>query len=203
MPTFGRDTIRRFANNISELKRLAARDFEDLLQVSVLLGKHKLEQIDLVSISKCAIPVFDGLLPEPHNNVIMRLLYTCTHWHALAKLRMHTDETLEIFDDVTRRLGAEFRAFVAKTCTAFDTRELARETEARKRRQQRKGATSTSESSAQSRPLPKMFNIQTYKFHALGDYPDTIRKFGTTDSFSTEPVSEYMICCFRRSRGPL
>jgi hypothetical protein len=35
VPTFGRDTIRRFVNNVSELKRLAARDFADLLQVRV------------------------------------------------------------------------------------------------------------------------------------------------------------------------
>jgi hypothetical protein len=35
VPTFGQDTIRRFSNNVSELKRLAARDFEDLLQVCV------------------------------------------------------------------------------------------------------------------------------------------------------------------------
>ena len=33
MPTFGRDTIRRFSANTSEMKRLAARDFEGLLQV--------------------------------------------------------------------------------------------------------------------------------------------------------------------------
>jgi hypothetical protein len=34
VPTFGRDTIRRFASNASAMKKLAARDFEDLLQVS-------------------------------------------------------------------------------------------------------------------------------------------------------------------------
>jgi hypothetical protein len=33
VPTFGRDSIRRFSSNISELKKLAARDFEDILQV--------------------------------------------------------------------------------------------------------------------------------------------------------------------------
>jgi hypothetical protein len=33
---FGRDTIRRFSSNVSEMKKLAARDFEDLLQVCVL-----------------------------------------------------------------------------------------------------------------------------------------------------------------------
>lgn len=35
VPTFGRDTIRRFATNASAMKQLAARDFEDFLQVSV------------------------------------------------------------------------------------------------------------------------------------------------------------------------
>ena len=34
VPTFGRGTIRRFHTNASAMKRLAARDFEDLLQVS-------------------------------------------------------------------------------------------------------------------------------------------------------------------------
>jgi hypothetical protein len=33
VPGFGHDTIRKFANNVSELKKLAARDFENLLQV--------------------------------------------------------------------------------------------------------------------------------------------------------------------------
>ena len=33
VPTFGRDTIRKFASNTLETKNMAARDFEDLLQV--------------------------------------------------------------------------------------------------------------------------------------------------------------------------
>jgi hypothetical protein len=33
VPTFGADTIRRFSTNIAELNKLAARDFEDILQV--------------------------------------------------------------------------------------------------------------------------------------------------------------------------
>ena len=35
VPTFGRGTIRRFHKNASAMKRLAVRDFEDLLQVCV------------------------------------------------------------------------------------------------------------------------------------------------------------------------
>lgn len=42
VPMFGRDTIRKFSSNVSDLTKLAARDFEDLLQVkdSILFFKH-------------------------------------------------------------------------------------------------------------------------------------------------------------------
>ncbi len=33
VPSFGRDSIRRFTNNVSELNKLGARDYENLLQV--------------------------------------------------------------------------------------------------------------------------------------------------------------------------
>ena len=33
--TFGHKTIRRFPSNVSEMKKLAARHFEDILQVSI------------------------------------------------------------------------------------------------------------------------------------------------------------------------
>ena len=33
IPTFSRDTIRKFTSNTSEMKNMAACDFEDLLQV--------------------------------------------------------------------------------------------------------------------------------------------------------------------------
>jgi hypothetical protein len=46
MPTFGSSTIRRFATNASEMKKLAARDFEDLLQVRSISGVKK-EKVEL------------------------------------------------------------------------------------------------------------------------------------------------------------
>ena len=38
MPLFSQATIQRFTNNISEMKKLAAHDFEDLLQVKYHLN---------------------------------------------------------------------------------------------------------------------------------------------------------------------
>jgi hypothetical protein len=48
--------------------------------------------------------------------------------------------------------------------------------------------TAETEKSNDGKRRPKTLNLNTYKFHALGDYVNTIRKFGTTDSYSTEPV---------------
>lgn len=156
----------------------------------------------LIAHSQCAIPVFDGLLPEPHNRAILRLLFLCSHWHGLAKLRIHTDITLDLLDNMTITLGAEFRTFDKKTCSAFDTRELAREVDARRRRKSKKSQLSGSKSSFNPQetgeassealgPAPKKFNRNTYKYHSLGDYGRTIRRFGTTDSYSTENVSYF------------
>jgi hypothetical protein len=39
----------------------------------------------------------------------------------------------------------------------------------------------------------KYFNLETSKLHALGDYPETIETFGTTDSISTQTVSTLFI----------
>ena len=42
VPTFGRSTIRQFASNASEMKKLAACNFEDLLQVSKIYLFYKI-----------------------------------------------------------------------------------------------------------------------------------------------------------------
>jgi len=42
---------------------------------------------------------------------------------------------------------------------------------------------------------PKHLNLQTYKYHALGDYVSAIRRYGTTDSYSTQPVSHQPTLC--------
>jgi hypothetical protein len=106
---------------------------------------------------------------------------------------MHTDETLQVMDDVTQSLGDAMRAFVANTCPKFVTKELKREVQCRQRRENQ-SQTSTTLSSAHANPTkatrrPKTLNLQTYKLHALGDYTSSIRKYGTTDSYSTQPVS--------------
>lgn len=137
------------------------------------------------------IPVFEGLLPEPHNAKILRLLFTFGHWHALAKMRMHTDETLGLLDKETTELGKMLRDFESNTCSFYPTRELRREMDARKRRGHAKNKSLAPKPSYQQDTGRrfKTFNLRTYKLHSLGDYVSTIKRFGTTDSYTTAIVS--------------
>lgn len=116
------------------------------------------------------------------------MLFILADWHALAKLRLHTDTTLTFLHQATRILGTRLRNFVKHICPEYDTKELAREEAARARRRKRKGQTSAVPALASKKR--KLLNLLTYKMHALGDYVPSIPMFGTSDSYSTQPVSD-------------
>lgn len=186
--SFG-STIRRFTNNVSDLKKLAARDFEDILQVSLLYTVHIYD--DFYS-SQCCIPCFEGLLPAPHDDTVADLLYVATYWHSLAKLRLHSETTLNVLEHVTTIFASLLRHFAQVTCLSFTTVETDHEYNARRRaadRRASKGKAAAPTSAGGKRP--KTFNLNTFKLHSLGDYVTTIKMFGTTDSYNTQ------IVCFR------
>ena len=167
--------------------------------------------------TQCAIPTFDGLLPDPLGGLVSNLLYINARWHALAKLRVHTDATLILLEQATVELGETFREFI-RTADIIKTIELPREAERRARKAAKKSADPSDGASAPApvqatQPAPaqpgpsvatstskskgggqsksqrsKKLNISTIKFHALGHYPSTIRFFGPTDLYSTELV---------------
>jgi hypothetical protein len=144
------------------------------------------------------------------------LFILCT-WHAIAKLRLHTTTTLRYLTEATRSLGFILRKFAKKTCSAFETRELVKEVNARTRRKaatsaKKRGsdnskgikavksgkgkdkATGKSEKGKekqQDSKIPKcrkLFNLYTYKLSTLGEYTWAILRYGTTDSYSTQTV---------------
>jgi hypothetical protein len=206
VPAFGADKIRKFFSNASEQKKMAARDYANLLQVC-----HIYFMFLRLIFNQCALPVFDNLLPEPHNSVVNDLLFVLAEWHALAKLRLHTESTVSLLERKTAELAKHVHNFMEVTCQAIHTVETAKEYAARLKRTAKKKkksvsnaplqdqndnpsapggastASPTSESPIKSK-LPKALNIQTYKYHSLADYAEHIRCFGTTDSYSTERV---------------
>jgi hypothetical protein len=67
------------------------------------------------------MPVFEDLLPEPYNTLVMDLLFELVHWLSLAKLRQHSETSLAQFDIATVSLGVQVQAFRAKVCLHFET----------------------------------------------------------------------------------
>jgi hypothetical protein len=129
------------------------------------------------------MPVFEGLFPADRDALIQTLLYRFVQWHALAKLRLHSETTLTVFDETFKKLSRQLRKFRDLTCAAFATVELPREKAAR----ERSGAENAD--AGGGRRKSKKFNMNTYKFHAMADYAHSIRLFGTTDSFTSQIVS--------------
>ena len=175
------------------MKKLAGRDFEDILQVCdvFVFCSHLINPCRFGA--KCIIPVFEGLLPPPHNNIVLDVLFKLASWHAFAKLRIHTDITLDMFQATTESLTASIRHFLRTTCEAYVTQELPKEAAARGRRKAAlasKGSSGGSVASgkASAGPKVKKLSFKTYKYHALADYPNTIRQFGTTDNYNTQTV---------------
>ncbi|KAG2112890.1 hypothetical protein DEU56DRAFT_749198, partial [Suillus clintonianus] len=143
----------------------------------------------------------EGLLPGKHNRIILDLLFDLATWHAYAKLRLHTDDTLAFFDSATIVLSRSVRKFARTTCKKYVTTELPQEHAARSSRQaalasKQLAEPATRQSAQKEKSVVstkvKKLNLYTYKYHALADYPNTIRRMGTTDSYSTQPVSFFL-----------
>lgn len=144
--------------------------------------------IYLTASFQCAIPVFEGLFPPVHDAIVQSLLYRFAQWHALAKLRIHSESTLCFFEDTFQDISKRLRKFRDFTCAAFVTVELPKEKAARYLRLLQRAGSDNAPPEVRG-PRTKRFNLSTYKFHAMGDYVRTIKLFGTTDSFTTQIVS--------------
>jgi hypothetical protein len=118
----------------------------------------------------------------------MTLLYRNAEWHAFAKLRLHTESTIQHLEGLTTELGKSMRNFRDTTQAAFETFELPKEMGARQRQKSGKGKEKAV--AGTSGRKPRNLNLVTYKWHALGDYVRAIRLFGGTDGFSTQVVSD-------------
>ncbi|PPQ93473.1 hypothetical protein CVT25_008490 [Psilocybe cyanescens] len=154
------------------MTKLAARDYEDLLQ--------------------CSMPVFEGLLPSKEDALLQDLLFRLCTWHTYAKLHLHTTSTLSGLKATTWWLGKELCHFVNDVCSQYNTKELPTKEAARTRKavnKIKKGHLTTPAGNGKKLPaksLPKMLNLFTYKLHALGDYVATIWWLGPLDGYSTQ-----------------
>ena len=140
------------------------------------------------------------------------MLFALAEFHAFAKMRLHTERTLELFEKSIKTLGEAVRRFETVTCAAYDTKELPRETAARGRREAAAAAAAKTgdKTSASGRSKGKgkaaapkaprkpagssrhvKFQASTVKWHSFGDYVAYIRAYGTLDVSSTQSVSRH------------
>ena len=114
---------------------------------------------------------------------------------------MHTDLTLDILDHLTTDLGDALWRFNETVCSAYEMQELPCKAASHHCQNATKVSSTNNSGSLRKRSKAvtdlssnkmKYLNIHTYKFHALGDYVGMIQQYGMTDSYSTEPVSDFL-----------
>jgi len=99
---------------------------------------------------------------------------------------------LASFEALTKPLGTALRHFGGKFSDHFDTKELPKKADARKRREASKKDQGRASRKKKASRAKVRFNLSTYKLHALGDYANAIRQRGTTDSYSTQMVRVFL-----------
>jgi hypothetical protein len=176
------------------MKRLAGYHHEDILQVSL---RRELATVEWpLTTIQCSMPTFDGLFERiDYNDIVQDLLYVLAFFHALIKLRLQTEESVEAVRAATPVLGSELRRFKADMCDEITTKETPRERAARLRREAKVAeklgrpiATGGGEGRA------KELNLNTLKIHRMGHIADTIANYGTTDSYDSRMVSGFCLC---------
>jgi hypothetical protein len=103
---------------------------------------------------------------------------------------MHSETTLSLLDEIFKKLSYKLRKFQGVTCAAFTTLELPKEKAARERKATRERSGCNNPDAGSGGRKFKKFNLNTYKFHAMGDYLLSIRLFGTVDSYTSQIVRE-------------
>lgn len=186
VPTFGNGVICRFSDNTSEMKRLAARDFEDMLQV--LFSEY-------LSLNLSCWQ-FSSLVCHSRLRGIISHRSRCCCAIAVVSIRAvacpcEAQASLGVHGQVSWR---NIQAAVAKVteiprchlcCIQYSgiaQRESSLPTKGCKTWWNKPYSPRIKWSEDQD------FNLSTYKFHSMGDYATTIKLFGTTDSFTTQIV---------------
>jgi hypothetical protein len=73
------------------------------------------------------MPVFEDLLPGPHNAIVLNLLFYLATWHAFAKMHLHMAAWLVDFKGAAAALGHVICQFASKTCKAYVTQDVPQE----------------------------------------------------------------------------
>jgi hypothetical protein len=71
--------------------------------------------------------MFEGLLPQPFNSIILDLLRDLNLWYGTATLHLHTDNTRELLKLLRKSLSRSMRKFRDNCANKFATTSLPKE----------------------------------------------------------------------------
>ena len=139
---------------------------------------------------------------------MLNTLFSLAEFHAFAKMRLHTEQMLKLFDQSVIKLGEDMQKFETMVCAAYKTNKLLRETAARGHHDTaaaakasskmapsggRKGKGKAATHNATQKPGANLwqakFQLLTLKYHSFGDYPNAVCAFRTLDVLSSQHVS--------------
>ena len=187
VPPFGLDSIQCFPDNVADTTQCPAWFFENVLQVRHT-STSMTQPVTTIILIVCSAH-------------LERLAASYTWWHSsnptipscwmacTSKAENAYWDSLAFLQQALWQLGTEMRRFQHVTCLAFAIKELPCEMAQRHQRETATLLSGHHQKSMGSLSLLKVFNINTYKFHALGDYEHMIRLFRTTNSYMTQVIS--------------
>ena len=177
------------------MKKLAGRDFKDILQVgppSPLLLNLVTEMQPL----QCWIPILEGILLGEHNEILLNLTFNMATWQAYSKLHMYISHTIKSLWSQTKELGCQLYCYANRVCSKYKMKPLLGEAAAACQQWAKKkiaadpqqpDAPKTKSTTSKAMNI-KQFNLKIYKIHVLSNYTDHIELFSPMDSFSTQQV---------------
>ncbi|KIJ32462.1 hypothetical protein M422DRAFT_265630 [Sphaerobolus stellatus SS14] len=165
IPTFGLSTIRLFSSDVSQMKKLAARDLEDILQ----LHMHSERTLNLL----------DSLTTQLGNSLRYFTNTICPNF-----------DTVETPSERDARVQAQEQRLASKSNSDSSQAPAQRNTAVLNGVPDAANVIPN----LVNPPVPNggggrrpcKFNMKTYKMHSLGHYVPDIREFGTTDSYSMQ-----------------
>jgi hypothetical protein len=122
----------------------------------------------------------------------MDLLFDMATYHALLKLRLHHELSLQMLDAMVHRLGSSLRRFKKYVCDIpdiqFSPEEIAKRERRKAREDEKRAKKGLPPISRREPKAPNPLSLNTSKIHKIHHSVNSIRRFGTTDNYTTQNV---------------
>lgn len=118
------------------------------------------------------------------------MLWDLVYWHALVKLRLHSQSTVLLLDAATSEVGRSVRRF-RRVTDHIETYDLPQDDAAKAKKRRKKKQTDDQDPEVPTKKRvckPAKLNLTMYKWHSISHYPEDVPYTGPLDLDSTQTV---------------